>query len=166
MKKYLNILFYGIIALLLVTKIPGIYKNFSAQNKPAPVATLKRLSGEEIGFPIPNQKSIVVFWATWCGPCKVELNRLNQMMNEGKIKSTQLLAVSIQESAETVNAFLEKNPFQFSIALDESGLVAEKYNVQGTPTVVFLDENGKVDWITTGLSPTLGLRVQSFLKNF
>lgn len=165
MKKYLNILFYGIITLLLMTKIPGIYKNFSAQNKLAPVATLKRLSGEEIGFPIPNQKTIVVFWATWCGPCKIELNRLNQMMADGAIKSNQLLAVSIQESAETVNTFLEKNPYQFLIALDQSGLVAEKYNVQGTPTVVFLDENGKVDWITTGLSPTLGLRVKNFLTN-
>ena len=165
MKKYLNILFYGIIALFLMTKIPGMYKNFSAQNKPAPIATLKRLSGEEIGFPIPNQKTIVVFWATWCGPCKVELNRLNQMMAEGKIKSNQLLAVSIQESAETVTAFLEKNPYQFLIALDESGLIAEKYNVQGTPTIAFLDESGNVDWLTTGLSPTLGLRVQNFLKN-
>lgn len=165
MKKYLNILFYGFIALLLLTKIPGIYKNFSAQNKPAPITTLKRLSGEEIGFPIPNQKLIIVFWATWCGPCKVELNRLNQMMTEGLIKSNQLIAVSIQESPETVNIFLEKNPFKFTIALDETGLVAEKYNVQGTPTIVFLDEAGNVNWLTTGLSPTLGLRVQNFLKN-
>ncbi len=165
MKKYLNILFYSIVAVLLFFKIPGIYKNFAAQKKPAPIATLKRLSGEEIGFPSPDQKIIVVFWATWCGPCKVELSRLNQLMAEGLIKSNQLLAVNIQESAETVNGFLEKNPYQFLIAIDESGLVAEKYNVQGTPTIVFLDENGKVDWMTTGLSPTLGLRVKNFLKN-
>ncbi len=165
MKKILNIAFYLIMAALVLTKIPGIYKNFSAQNKPAPVASLKRLSGEEIAFPVPGQKTVVVFWATWCGPCKIELSRLNQMMARGEIKSNQLLAVSIQESAATVNAFLEKNPFQFLIALDESGQIAETYSVQGTPTIAFLDEDGKVDWITTGLSPTLEFRVRSFLNN-
>lgn len=165
MKKYLNFIFYAIIFGLLATKIPTIYKNYSAQNKPAPMASLKRLSGEEIAFPIPGQKTIVVFWATWCGPCKVELSRLNQMMARGEIKSNQLLAVSIQESAATVNSYLDKNPFQFLVALDESGQIAEKYNVQGTPTIAFLDESGKVDWITTGLSPTLEFRVKNFLKN-
>jgi cytochrome c biogenesis protein CcmG/thiol:disulfide interchange protein DsbE len=165
MKKIFNILFYTVIALLLITKVPGIYENFKKQNHPAPLANLKRLSGEEISFPVPNQKMIVVFWATWCGPCKVELNRLNKMMAQGKIKSNQLLAISIQESKETVQDFLLKNPFQFLIALDESGQVAQMYNVRGTPTIVFLDEASNVNWITTGLSPALELRVQNFLKN-
>ncbi len=163
MKKIFNILFYVVITAVLVFKAPAIYENFKRQNQPAPQASIKRLSGEEIAFPVPHQKMIVVFWATWCGPCKIELNRLNDMMASGKIKSNQLLAINIEESAQTVNTFLEKNPLQFLIALDESGQVSKKYNVTGTPTVVFIDAEEKINWITTGLSPTLEYRIKEFL---
>jgi thiol-disulfide isomerase/thioredoxin len=164
MKIFSNILFYVVIVVLVGYKAPGIFDNFKKQNQPAPVATIKTISGAEITFPIPNQKMIVVFWATWCGPCKIELNRLNDMMANGLIKSNQLLAISVQESAETVNAFLNQNPLQFMVALDESGEASNQYNVTGTPTIVFLDDQGKINWATSGLSPTLEYRVTEFLK--
>lgn len=165
MKKFLNIIFYVVIAGLVILKAPGIYENFKLQNTVAQTNSLKRLSGEEISFPVQNQKMVVVFWATWCGPCKVELNRLNNMMAKGEIKSNQLIAINIQETKDEVNAFLEKNPLQFLIALDESGKISESYHVTGTPTVVFLDQDSKINWITSGLSPTLEYRITSFLKN-
>lgn len=164
MKKIFNVLFYVIVASVLILKAPGIYENFKRQNQPAPQVMIKRLSGEQLTFPIPNQKMIVVFWATWCPPCKVELNRFNDMMAKGLIKSNELLAINIEESANVVNEFLNKNPLQFLIALDESGEISKKYNVTGTPTVVFLDADGKINWITSGLSPTLEYRVTEFLK--
>lgn len=45
----------------------------------------------------------------------------------------------------------------------ESGQVSKKYNVTGTPTVVFIDAEEKINWITTGLSPTLEYRIKEFL---
>ena len=165
MKKIFNVFIYIVFGYIVISKAPAIYKNFQMQNTIAKPASLKRLSGEEITFPVPNQKMVVVFWATWCAPCKVELNRLNTMMAKGEIKSNELIAISIQESAETVNQFLQKNPLQFLIALDESGKISETYKVSGTPTIVFLDKEQKIDWLTTGLSPTLEFRVKEFLKN-
>lgn len=108
---------------------------------------------------------IVVFWATWCEPCRLELNRINKMMANGEIKSNQFLAINIQESKKVIEQFLEKNQWQFLIALDESGSVSEKYKVTGTPTIVFIDTQGKINWISTGLSPLLEYRIKSFLKN-
>lgn len=165
MKKVLNIIFYVVIFALVILKAPSVYKNFQMQNTLAQPTSLKRLSGEEITFPVPNQKMVVVFWATWCGPCKVELNRLNTMMAKGEIKSNEMIAINIQETKEQVNSFLKTNPLQFLIALDESGKISESYNVSGTPTVVFLDQDSKINWLTTGLSPTLEYRVKDFLKN-
>ncbi len=164
MKKILNFSLYAILLYILITKIPGIYKNYKLQNTTTVPSSLKRLSGEEITFPIPDQKVIVVFWATWCGPCKIELNRLNLLVGKNVIKSNELIAINIQESAETVNQFLSENPLQFLIALDQTGKIAETYNVSGTPTVIFFD-NMKIEWMTTGLSPTLEYRVSQFLKN-
>jgi len=165
MKKILNIILYVFIFALIAVKLPGIYKNFQMQNSVAQLTSLKRLSGEEITFPVPNQKMIAVFWATWCSPCKTELNRLNKMLANGEIKSNELIAINMQETKEQVNLFLESNPWQFLIALDESGKISESYQVTGTPTVIFLDKASKINWITTGLSPLLEFRVKDFLKN-
>lgn len=163
--QVVNVIFFVILIYLVSTKIPTIWNNFSLENKVAPLTEVKRLSGETIAFPIPGKKMIVVFWATWCGPCKVELGRLNKMMALGEIKNDQLLAISIQESAETVLQFLKENPFQFLIGLDESGKLAANYNVSGTPTILFIDEQTKVAWATSGVSPRLESRVKEFLKN-
>lgn len=165
MKKIVSIIFYVIVAVVLFLKAPTVFENFKMQSQPAPVATVKRLSGDLIEFPVPNQKMIVIFWATWCGPCKVELNRLNNLMANGIIKSNELIAINTGETVSVVNEFLAKNPWQFKVALDESGEAAKKFKVSGTPTVVFLNAKGQVEWITTGLSPSLDFRISRFLKN-
>ena len=165
MKKIFNIILCISILALVVLKLPGIYKNFDMQNSTVQSTSLKRLSGEEITFPVPNQKMIAVFWTTWCAPCKTELNLLNKMMAIGEIKSNELIAINIQETKEQVNLFLESNPWQFLIALDESGKISESYKVSGTPTVVFLDKDSKINWISTGRSPLLEFRVKDFLKD-
>lgn len=162
MKSVFNIIFYLIIIVLFIKKIPGIYENYKSQNQFAPSVSVRHLSGEEISVPVAHQKTVVVFWATWCGPCQVELKRLNQMILDHKIKANQVLAISVQESKETVDAFLKNNKFEFLIALDESGQASEAYHVRGTPTVVFINEDSKIAWMTTGLSPSLEFRVQHF----
>lgn len=165
MKRLVPYIFYFILLVLIGLKVPTWWTHYRMQSKPAPIAQLQRVSGEMIEFPVPGQKMIVVFWATWCGPCKVELNRLNKMMSQGKIKSNQLIAVNIQEDAQTVIRFMNENPFQFLVALDPTGAISSQYNVSGTPTVVFLDEQAQIEWITSGVSPSLEYRIAQFLKN-
>jgi cytochrome c biogenesis protein CcmG, thiol:disulfide interchange protein DsbE len=164
MKKYFNLVFYGVLALLLLFKIPTWWTQWSMQARPAPVGLVQRLSGETVQFPLPGQKQIVVFWATWCGPCQVELKRLNDLMSQGKIKNHQLLAISIQEQHATVSQFMTDNNFQFITAIDATGDVATKYNVKGTPTVVLIDEKSEITWISSGLSPSLEWRIKRLLN--
>jgi cytochrome c biogenesis protein CcmG/thiol:disulfide interchange protein DsbE len=162
--RVFSFLFFGIMIYFAYTKLPSLYHNFSLQNNPAPVASLMSLSGESIEFPQTGKKVVLIFWATWCGPCKVEMNRLNKMMAQGLIRPEQLIAVNIGEDQKTVADFLSKENYQLKVAMDVSNLVADSYKVSGTPTVVFIDENAQVNWVTTGVSPTLEQRVKSFLN--
>lgn len=164
MNRLFNYAFYAIFIFFLIQKVPGVYKNFILENKPVEKSTVQLLSGEQYSFPIQNQKMILVFWATWCEPCKIELNRINKLFLNGKIKPQQFLAINIQENKETISQFLQNNQWNFPIALDETGKISDKYKVTGTPTVVFLDENSNIEWITTGLSPLLEFRIEKFLK--
>lgn len=163
--KFWNYIFYLACLYFLIQKGPVVLKNFLMEDKLATEYSVKRLSGEEITFPIQNQKMIVIFWATWCEPCKIELNRMNHFFSKGEIKSHQFLAINLQEDKETVSKFLESNSWQFLVALDETGKIAEKYNVSGTPTTIFFGEDSKIKWISTGLSPFLEYRIHKFLKN-
>lgn len=164
-KKIFNALFYILIIFLIITKIPGIYQRFQMQSERSPQATVVRLSGESLTFPIPNTKSILVFWATWCGPCSIELKRLNSMISKGLISPSQLIAVNIQEDPTTVTKYIDEHQFQFLVAIDTNGSLSDLYKVKGTPTIVFVDQHGKVNWMTEGLSPSLELRVKNFLEN-
>lgn len=164
MKKYLNILFYFVLAYLIASKIPTWWAHFNLQSQKATEHQVQRLSGENITIPVPGQKTILVFWATWCGPCQVELSRLNKLLATGVIKSNELIAINMQEDPKVISEYLDKNSYQFIVALDPQGLIAEQYKVSGTPTVLFLDEAGLIQWITTGLSPTLEIRVKNFLN--
>ncbi len=106
----------------------------------------------------------MVFWATWCPPCKVELSRINSMISNGKIRPDQVLAVSIGESPDVVSTFVREQKYTFEIAVDETGLSRTFYRIDATPTVLLIDSDTKIHWATMGISPTLEYRIGSFLS--
>ncbi len=137
-------------------------KMYEAQGEPAPSASIVDLTGQNILIP-RHQKQVLVFWATWCGPCRIELGRINRMIIKNEINANDILAVSISEDPKTVTAFVREHEYHFQVAVDETGKLARLYKVFGTPTILLIDQDGKVNWMTTGLSPALEFRLKSFL---
>lgn len=134
------------------------------QSKKVDPVNVERLSGEMISFPIPDRKQIVIFWFTTCTPCKVEMQKLNRMISEGKLRAENVIAINSYESKEVVLDFLKTTPYQFLIAIDVNGKLAEKFNVSSTPTILFFETDGSVSWATSGLSPTLEFRAKNFFS--
>ena len=60
---------------------------------------------------------------------------------------------------------LQVNNYQMNVGLDTSGEHSQKFSIQGTPTLIYLNKNQKIDYMTTDLSPLLSLRVKGFLIN-
>lgn len=71
MKSVLNIIFYLIIIVLFIKKIPGIYENYKSQNQFAPSVQVRYLSGEEISVPVAHQKTVVFFGLHGVAPAKL-----------------------------------------------------------------------------------------------
>ncbi|NUN05152.1 MAG: TlpA family protein disulfide reductase [Bdellovibrio sp.] len=148
----------------LAQRAPGIVELYRLEGQPAAVTQVIDLnSGSPIDLPFAEKK-VLVFWATWCGPCKVELARINKLIENGAIPAESVVAVSVKEEASLVADFVKKNNYLFKVALDESGQAAQLYQVAGTPTIYFIDESGKTEWVTMGLSPSLEIRLKSFLN--
>lgn len=111
-----------------------------------------------------NKKRLLVFWATWCGPCSIELGRINRLILSGDLKPDSVLAISSGEDKQTVQKSVEERKYLFPVATDEDGHLALTYKVSGTPTIYFINEKNSVEWASVGLSPSLEFRIKSFFN--
>lgn len=163
--SYSNALLAIFLLVLVYFKYPEIKKN--SDNQGIQVETKFNItdlnSQKEIIFP-SNKKMLVAFWATWCAPCKVELKRINNLIASKKISPDQVLAISLDEKKEELLTFMADSKYGFQIAHDLDGKMSEFFKITGTPTLLLIDESNFVNWRTTGLSPSLEVRVLSFFR--
>lgn len=159
----LNLLLGLFVAGMLVYRVPLFITMFQRQGQTAIITEVPLIDNSKLVLPLPR-KHLLVFWATWCGPCKIELNRINSLVSSGVIKSQDVIAISSGEDPELVRTHANKNNYQFTVGLDTTGNIAKLYNVAGTPTLILIDQNGKIDWMTMGLSPSLEVRLSSYFN--
>lgn len=148
---------------LLVLKAPGLYAQFKSEGTMAKDFSVPLSTGEVFNLQDLKTKKVVVFWATWCPPCEIELSRINDMIKDQKISADSVLAISISEDKQTVDKVASERGYVFPIGYDINGEVAAGFNVAGTPTIIFLEADKTLNWITTGLSPLLTVRLNMFL---
>ena len=163
-KRLVNIILIALSVYIIYLKAPAILTHFKFQDQKAQNFSINKLNGEAFVLHAQSKKVVLVFWATWCGPCEVELKRINEMIMQRKIEPSDILAVSIQEKDSVVRETIKKNNYLFDVAIDSDGSLSTQYQVRATPTVVFIDKNQTIYWMTSGLSPTLEYRISSFLK--
>lgn len=160
----LNLVLLVGVLYFLSGRLPGIVDLYRLEGQPAATSQVVDLLTRS-PVPLPfMEKKVLVFWATWCGPCKVELARINKLIENGDIPGESVVAVSVKENAQLVADFVKQNNYLFKVALDESGQAAQLYHVTATPTIYFIDESGKTEWVTQGLSPSLEIRLKGFLN--
>lgn len=159
--NFWNIVFVAVVLWLLLTRVPQWWSMHQREGQPAVAATVTTLEGTPISLPLAGKQHIVIFWATWCGPCSFELNRLNRLVENGTLSPEDVMAVSVMETPEVVRTALEERKYLFRVALDSAGEAASLYEVGGTPTIVLVGADGIVQWKTMGLSPTLEMRLKN-----
>lgn len=109
------------------------------------------ITGETISLgDLKGQVVMVNFWATWCGPCRVEMPAMEAYHKEvgGKVRMVAIGA-DAREKPELLAAFAEELGLTFHIAFDD-GKAALDYNSFGLPTSIFIDQNGIVRGRHTG----------------
>ena len=95
-----------------------------------------------------GQKTIVIFWSTWCDVCKTELPALNEFVKQVQQSRrdqkipTQVLGVIVLDQRDRAFEFLKQNPATFKNGVGDSKPISDSYGVSGVPEVFFVDENG------------------------
>jgi len=93
---------------------------------------------------------LVNFWATWCGPCAYEMPHLQQFYDERQGDEVVLLTINIQEGSSQVSQFMQSKGFSFPVLLDGEATLAQRYNIRGIPTTLFIDKESVIQEIKIG----------------
>ena len=118
----------------------------SEKTVPAPDFTLKSLNGEEVSLSQHRGKYVLVnFWATWCGPCKMEMASLETLYQRFKSRKFSLLAISNDMfGAKIVKPFVKAHRLSFPILLDQQLQASNKFGVVSLPTTFMIDPEGNI----------------------
>lgn len=123
-------------------------------NLPAPAFSLTDLQGRTISSSAFRGKVIVLdFWATWCVPCIASFPAMQQAQTRYENDpNVRFLFVNTREGGpvQRVYDFMNKHPYPFVVPLDGSQRVSGAYGVQGIPTKVVIDPNGRIRYRTIG----------------
>jgi peroxiredoxin len=112
----------------------------------APAFALPRVDG---GAPISlaelrGRVVLVNFWATWCKPCEEEMPAMQRLHQALAGTDFELLAVSVDQSADDVKAFRDRLGLTFPILLDPERRVSGAYQTYRYPESYLIDRDGRI----------------------
>lgn len=116
-------------------------------NDMAPNFELQTIEGEKVQLSdFRGKKVFLNFWASWCGPCKVEMPHMQNYYDAYQdLENVEILAVNMttqERNRELVQKFIDANTLTFPIVLDTEGEVEKLYKVIGYPTTYLINEEG------------------------
>ena len=91
------------------------------------------------------------FWFVECKPCIMEMPELNELVEEFKGKEVVFLAIAINNQKQ-LKKFLKKTDFKYKV-ISSGQSVSDSYGIKGFPTNVIIDQNGLIQYASTGIGP-------------
>ena len=109
------------------------------------IITLSKLEGKVI---------LINFWATWCGPCRMEIPEFNELYSDYHDSGFELLGISVSDSKQQLQNFSKSfavdYPLLFGNAKDMSKIMRDYGGVYAVPSSFLIGQNGSIIWSYPG----------------
>ena len=128
--------------------------------EPAPGFALEGLDGGEVSLAALDGKVVVLnFWASWCGPCRLEMPDFQKAWEEHQKQGVVFVGIAVDDTASEASKFAEQVGVTYPLALDTTGDVARAYRIRAVPSTYFIDREGKLATTLHGLANQGALRI-------
>lgn len=127
-------------------------KSGGAWKQVAPLVKLTTLDGKRYDLNALTGKVVVInLWFIGCSPCRKEIPRLNELVNEFSRQPVVFLAPTF-DSAETLREFLKQTSFDYQIVPAADEIINAQFNASLFPTHIVIDQNGLIEATLVGAS--------------
>jgi thiol-disulfide isomerase/thioredoxin len=123
------------------------------RGKPAPDFELSTLEGKRIKLSDLRGKAVVVnFWATWCGPCKIEMPWLVDLQQKYSAQGLVILGISVDEgSTQKIADYAKEMGVNYPVLRSTEAVSALYGGIDGLPTTFYVGRDGTVVEQAAGL---------------
>jgi thiol-disulfide isomerase/thioredoxin len=108
-------------------------------------ATMQGLSGPSRKLSEFRGKPLIInIWASWCGPCQLEMASLERLSRSKAGKQLNMIGISTDDYPEAAKAFLKRNRTSFSHFIDSRLLLENMLGAERLPLTLLVDAQGRV----------------------
>jgi cytochrome c biogenesis protein CcmG/thiol:disulfide interchange protein DsbE len=139
--------------IVMMLALAAVFSTSAFAQRKAPNVVFMTADGKTYDLNKLTGKVVVVnFWATWCGPCRIEIPDFIEVYKNYKGRGVEIIGVSLdREEWEKVTPFVKKNNINYPIVMG-NGEIARKFsNFNAIPTTFIIDKKGTIVDEHTGI---------------
>ena len=134
------------------------------KGKPAPAFTLEDLTGKKVSLASYKGKVVLInFWATWCGPCKLETPWLIELRNKYGAKGFEVLGIDSEgddarpgspqwaKDRAAIDKFAQQEKIPYPVLVNGDSLAKAFGGLDDLPASFYVDRKGTVTIVQVGI---------------
>ena len=157
------------LSILIIAAITFGFSNPDT-NKRLPDVTIADLQGKPVNiqeFASGGKITIISFWATWCAPCKRELDAISELYPTWSTEyNTKLVAITIDNARALtqVKPLIEEKGWEFDVLVDSKQELQQALNFQAIPQTFVVDTEGNIVYQHEGYAPGDEYELEKVIK--
>lgn len=156
MKNLFLLLLVGSFSLTLNAQEPAVETSLS--QKKVPAVKLVDMSGKAINTSelTANGPVIISFWATWCAPCKKELNTIHEVYEDWVAETGVILvaiAIDDEKTKSQVPVYVNGKAWDYTVLMDPNWDFKRAMGVNNVPHTFLVDKNGNIVYSHNNYAP-------------